>query len=116
MTDAQCILIQLHSKCSNLEFICIVQTHSNVVCKCAVFVSNYNFSYEDIFCIITAGFFFVILLFIISLYTILHLWVLIGGVVLVDKYINKHVYLLSTTLYRDINHLSQVCMVLINAK
>lgn len=33
-------------------------------------------------------FFFVILLCIICLYTSLHLWVLIGGVILVDKYIN----------------------------
>lgn len=68
-------------------FICIVQTHSNVGCKFAVFVSNYNVSYENIFCIITAVF-FVILLCIICLYTSLHLWVLIGGVILVDKYIN----------------------------
>ncbi len=39
-----------------------------------------------------------------------------GGDTDVDKYINKHLYLLTTTLWCVINHLLNVYILLINAK
>ncbi len=43
-------------------------------------------------------YFFTMLSFIISLYINLHVWLTAGGVIVVDKYIDKRLYLFTTTL------------------
>lgn len=64
---------------------------------------------------IVSQLFLTVLSFIMCLYTSIQLWMPTGRVMVADKYINKHLYLLITILC-IINYLFNVYLLLINAK